>query len=244
MSVSHPATATLFDARGLLASLGVPHARVPRLEHAPLPRALAGRANADPLAQVPLSRRRFFGSALKEMTSALHGAETAPLPRTRTAATGQRLRPVERLKRLSLLADIAPGTELPASLFPALDAGEACANHQVCARVCPTGALSGYAQEEASGLRFDPSLCIECGACVRACPERAMQRYPESAPGQARTARALTRHLQRACEGCGAHFSSRNGAAQCPQCLKRTQLAHAGFSLTMSARRAAPGPRA
>ncbi len=242
----HPAAAQVDDAAQLLQSVGVLDARTPHLSRAALPNAPARPAQADPLAQAPLSRRGFFGSAVKEVTFVMSGAAISEGMPKAAAAAVQRVRPVERMKRLSLLADIAAasGTELPASLFPAVDVSEACADHQVCAGVCPTGALSGYSKDGASGLRFDPRRCIDCGACERSCPEQALHMDRQSVPGQAQIERPLTRHLQRTCNDCGTPFSARSGASLCPQCLKRTELARAGFSLAMSARRAAPSQRA
>lgn len=240
----HPAAAHLREATRLLQSIGVPEAALPRLARDPLPSLLADDARADPLAQAQLSRRGFFGSAAREATFAWSGAAES----TSKTATGsvERIRPVERLKRLSLLASSAgvSTAELPGGLFPAIGVGETCADHEVCAGVCPTGALSRYAKDGASGLRFDPRLCIDCGACERACPEQALQMYRESVPGQAQVGRPLTRHLQRTCTECGTLFSARSGAPLCPQCVKRAQLARAGFSLSMSARGAAPRQRA
>jgi ferredoxin len=240
----HPAAAHLREAARLLESIGVPEAATPRLAREPLPSALAGNAHADPLAHAQLSRRGFFGSAAREATFAWSGAVEA----TSKKASGpvERIRPVERLKRLSLLASIVgvSTAELPGGLFPAIGVGETCTDHEVCAGVCPTGALSRYAKDGASGLRFDPRLCIDCGACERACPEQALQMYRESVPGQAQVGRPLTRHLQRTCTECGNPFSVRNDASKCPQCAKRAELARAGSLLSMSARQAAPPPRA
>lgn len=46
-----------------------------------------------------------------------------------------------------------------------------CIGCTACARVCPTGAISGARQ---TIHVIDPELCIDCSTCTRVCPETAI----------------------------------------------------------------------
>ena len=45
-----------------------------------------------------------------------------------------------------------------------------------CVGACPTGALSDQADRPA--LRFDESLCVQCGLCAATCPEKVVTLAP------------------------------------------------------------------
>lgn len=55
----------------------------------------------------------------------------------------------------------------PAVLLPVTDAAR-CVNCGLCARICPTGAIS-----PGDGLHTDAGKCIRCAACVKDCPHGA-----------------------------------------------------------------------
>ena len=48
---------------------------------------------------------------------------------------------------------------------------EKCNGCAACARICPSGAISG---EKKKRHAINGSLCIECGACGRVCPQSAL----------------------------------------------------------------------
>jgi ferredoxin len=109
---------------------------------------------------------------------------------------------------------------VPAAAFPAIAIGESCEDHRVCAAICPTHALRGYADEGIAGLSFDARLCIGCGACVASCPAEAVS----LAPTGGESSRRLTAHRLRRCEGCEAQFADRAGGVTCPSCRKEAAL--------------------
>ena len=48
---------------------------------------------------------------------------------------------------------------------------ETCTGCTACAKVCPTGAISG---EKKGQHTIEARLCIECGACGRICPKESV----------------------------------------------------------------------
>lgn len=48
---------------------------------------------------------------------------------------------------------------------------DACIGCRACAKICPTGAVSGEKKEQHA---IDTPICIECGACGRVCPSEAV----------------------------------------------------------------------
>ncbi len=163
------------------------------------------RSNPDALNDVPtlrpvidgdqpaLSRRSFFGALgqLTRRTVATVIAESLPtsppdnsqipvdqrLPYRIPPSRGQLLR---QLKRLGMPADECIETEsIP---FAAILAdGDACSACRLCARFCPTGALSFAADTESFVLYFKAAICIDCGICTVACPEDAVRFGPQMA---------------------------------------------------------------
>jgi len=47
-----------------------------------------------------------------------------------------------------------------------------CTGCMACARICPTGAVTG---EKKQLHRIDAAICISCGACGRVCPSEAVR---------------------------------------------------------------------
>jgi ferredoxin len=101
--------------------------------------------------------------------------------------------PSERL--VAVLAELADqdglGTQLDGipTGIPRFTASR-CAGSGVCARICPTGALTMTRTVLAEAkpdqdvmaqfqLTFDPVRCTDCGQCLKVCPESALQRSRE-----------------------------------------------------------------
>ena len=115
------------------------------------------------------------------------------------------------------------GRSLPSSAFPVVRISDACADHRLCASICPTGALEAYVDDRI-GIAFAPDRCIACGACAAICPEQAvsLSQPDDGAPsGPVR----LTARTSRICGRCDADFSSADEAQElCPNCRKDTGL--------------------
>jgi ferredoxin len=238
---AHPLAQALSDARDLLKAAGTADASLPRLQERRLPASLMPGAIPEPSNEQRVSRRGFFRSLAREAVAAVSEATAAGEPgfSQPPLEPGLRVAPVERRKRISVLGVIAErnGKPLPATLFPTAWVEDSCCNHQICAGVCPTGALRAYSRDGATGVRFDPGACIACGACERACPEQAMRVGPVSAPEQPQEERPLTRFAERLCADCETPYADLDGEECCPVCRKSRELACSAFALG-TARRA------
>jgi formate hydrogenlyase subunit 6/NADH:ubiquinone oxidoreductase subunit I len=132
-----------------------------------------------------------------------------------------------RRERLSALAD---GRPLPAALFPTVAIAPTCCDNQVCARSCPTAALSVMDAPEATGIAFDAALCIACRACEQACPTRSIS-VASAGEGHYGGPVALRQVPQAVCRECEREFIARSGQSVCPGCHKDRDLAALGFAL-------------
>jgi ferredoxin len=227
----HPASEAMAEANRLL---GGTEPAI-RIEQRPLPQQVAAVGIPHPLDQRPTGRRGFLRHLAGE-------AVAIRLPEVTSSAApphdgNRRIEPAEQLARLAAFPD-----DPPAALLPTLTLGDDCCNHNVCARLCPTGALQVYEQNDHAGIRFDARRCIACEACLRGCPEQALSL--ESGGGSP-TPVTLSRHRLRECFECSRPFAtppfaSWPGAATdsepdedalpvCPACSKSRRLIRAGF---------------
>lgn len=216
---AHPAAPVIDEVRRLLDDCGVARTDGPRLIAMPLPAARMVEGMGEPLLESRVSRRALFtGQALRTSQPAPAAYATPP---AQTAGLGRR-RLLAALQRLS-----AAERPLPARLFPSLTANPDCADHHVCASACPTGALTGYADDAARGLRFDAAACIRCDLCTRLCPEQALTLDVSGETTADRTPQHLTRHATRTCPECGA--GHRNSEPVCPACRRDRDFARSAF---------------
>lgn len=239
---NHPAQEVLDAARELLAGLGVVEQALPRLERKPLPRGQMPAEIPDTLAARPMNRREFFTGVTRDAVRAI-----APAVAGRRDERAEARRPgparIEMTARLQLLAQVAMLSKrhrrsLPTELFPALRVSDACRNHNVCAAICPTGALHSYESEGGvAGIAFDSEACIACGDCTRACPEQAIELLALGDGEVPRGAAILTRWALRECHDCGYEFADPGSDTVCPTCRKTRELKHASFSQPFGADR-------
>ncbi len=133
------------------------------------------------------------------------------------------------MERIAQSAWLAP----PPGLFHRVDVSAACCNHQLCASICPTGALAVFEEAGRTELMFDTQLCVGCDECRSICPSGALSLLPNgyNADGQALPDHPirLTSFVGKSCPECGQSFTDKAGTDLCPQCEKRRQLASSAF---------------
>lgn len=84
----------------------------------------------------------------------------------------------------------------PDPLLPSVVVTGSCTACDVCAQICPAGALALTGED----LVFDPERCVECGECVTMCPENVLALNPRR-PG--RGVRVLAHVPKQQCMKCG-----------------------------------------
>ncbi len=230
----HPATLQLAEANRLLEAAGVPEAQRIVLKRRPLPQCDLPPEIPDPLTRGSMDRRSFLRGlsrraavAAADALPALSAAEAdePAAQRAVRAPSPERQRVVAAIERIAGRARLP----LPAQLFPALRVSDACANHNVCASVCPTGALAAWMEHAASGIAFDADACIACGDCERACPERAVTLLPEGDGSVPQAPARLTRFEERECPECQRPFAGGHGERLCGPCGKSLEFARSAF---------------
>jgi ferredoxin len=228
----YPAEPLIAELQRLLNAIGIPPANWPRRIALPLPAARMLEGMGEPLLEGRVSRRAFFrGRSVRPADS-----ERTPQPiRTPSRPGRGRQRLLSALERLG-----KPGTALPGDLFPRLTAGGDCADHRVCASVCPTGALQAYREAGAKGLRFDPAACIACTLCTHLCPEQALTLDRPDDDLTTRAAKRLTRHEVQTCPECRAEHV--NAEPLCLACQRDQDFARSAFHTLFGYRPAASGP--
>ena len=155
----------------------------------------------------PVSRRGLFG-VIKKLGPENPGEVVADEGRTPPAQTGRPIPLAERLphfvprQRAKILAIIDRATDTLASpdqpagkIQPAPSSNEVrsalpvaevkvdnnqCSACNLCARFCPTEALTYLSDEERFALAFHPRLCLglRCNICAVACPEEVVSLKP------------------------------------------------------------------
>ena len=234
----HPAAAAVSKARALLEGFGAPYAEGVAFEFRRLPQGACPlpAPHAEP---EPDASRRDFLRRLVSVRQAAPAADATP------ARLEAKLIPIQKTRALSALQRIAAmaGGAMPAALFPKIEISERCANHGVCATLCPIGALRRYEADGESGVEFDASACIACGDCQNTCPEQALRLMPQATSGVAAGATRITRWVVRECYECGREFADSGAGNLCPTCRKTRDLARTSFSQLFGAARNPHGER-
>jgi formate hydrogenlyase subunit 6/NADH:ubiquinone oxidoreductase subunit I len=141
------------------------------------------------------------------------------------------------MERIAQSTWLAP----PPGLFHSVEVSAACGNHQLCASICPTGALAVFDEAGRSELMFDTRLCIGCDECRSICPSGALSLLPNgyNADGEALPdhPKRLTSFNEKNCVECGQPFTDKAGEDLCPQCEKRRNLASSAFQSLFGSRR-------
>ena len=167
--------------------------------------------------------------AISELRSALRAAQ----PEMTTSLAPSRDRDAPAYDR-EALPRVVLGQGAPLGVHRAAGGCTACG---VCARTCPTRALSLSTGKGITSLVLDPAACTGCGVCVQTCPEGVLDVVPgvdlnllDGGPAP------IVRVTVATCPGCGdstpALPSSANLrplpaelAARCPGCRQTALLA-------------------
>ena len=242
----HPVNASLARAQSLLEAAGCGAGRLPRLRSQHLPAELMPVEIPGPDSETKISRRSFFSALTAKATIAIdqvkplteglemrrrRGFEREPVP------SRERQRVLLGIQQIGQSAWVTP----PPDLFHRIEVSAACDNSQLCASICPTGALAVFDEAERSELMFDTRLCIGCDECRSICPSGALSLLPNgyNADGQALPDHPirLTSFGEKNCDECGQPFTDKAGEDRCPQCEKRRQLASSAFQSLFGTRR-------
>ncbi len=233
----HAATRALASAQEWLLAAGVARDRLPRFVREPRPVRQMPAAIPEAAMQRKVSRRNFFRSVAAQAVDAAQAAR----PRAAAYIPYRCGASAERKRLLDSVAEAArqSARPLPVSLFSTATLTDACDGHGICARICPTGALS-LRDDAADGgrtLAFDAAACIACGSCAKACPERALR--IEAATALPAGPIELGRWVLRECEECGEAYSdgaNSTPATLCAPCSKNRMLAKDAFGALHGAR--------
>lgn len=242
----HPAQAALAQARALLQATGMAEAQLPRPRLAPLPPHLMPTEIPAPVTETKLGRRVFF-SMLSAKTAVVvdkvmplaqaqvrrrRGFEKSPVPSTER----------ERLLLGTALIAKAGHAGQPRSLYCKVEVSADCCNHQLCASICPTGALAVFEQGSRTELMFDTQLCIGCQECKAICPSGALSVLPNgyADPNDVLPEYPirLTSFGEKTCQECTRVYTEKSNEENlCPQCQKRRNLASSAFQSLFGPRR-------
>lgn len=230
----HPIHASLERARALLDAAGLKSNRLPRLRSLYLPADLMPIEIPDSETETKMSRRSFF--------NALTAKAVVTLDKVKPLAPGVDVRrrrgferdPVPSRERERLLRGIeligkSAGVIQPLGLFYQIVITDACNNHQLCASICPTGALAVYDEGNRLELMFDTLLCIGCNECHSICPSGALSALPDKYDALPDHPIRLTSFVENNCSECGQKYTDKAGLELCPQCEKRHHLASSAF---------------
>lgn len=177
-------------------------------------------------ANPPLSRRDLFRLASRQgQVAVARSLEKRPdHPGKHPVRLRQRL--LNALQHLDGPADAS--ASLAGLGFASLSVSEACTACQVCARACPTGALTFEATDSTHySLAYDPRLCTGCQVCAHVCAADAIAIDPapqisavfDAPPGGVTLS---TGELTR-CRRCNASIAARPWVTLCPICEARRQ---------------------
>lgn len=233
-STNHPAQANLEQAVALLEAAGLATDQMPILRSAHLPASLMPIDIPEPVTETGMSRRAFF--------SALTSKTVAAIDKVKPLAPGLEARqrrgfergPVPSRERERLLRGVemiykSAGVTPPPKLFFRVAISDACNNHQLCANICPTGALAVCEQGSRAELIFDTRLCIGCNECHSICPSGALSVLPNGYDVLPDHPIRLTYFVENTCPECGHAYADKAGENLCPQCQKRHHLASSAF---------------
>ncbi|MCB8966652.1 MAG: 4Fe-4S binding protein [Ardenticatenaceae bacterium] len=138
----------------------------------------------------------------------------------------KRLRFLQGVRQLALLAAMEADASLSGWGFALADVNDECTACGVCARTCPTGALQLETAVSTYKLTFSPQICIACDICAHVCAPQAITLIHD--PTFAQVFDAATEQIVQAgslqtCSKCHARFAAHSETQLCPICTFRRQ---------------------
>ncbi|MFZ2300331.1 MAG: 4Fe-4S binding protein [Gallionella sp.] len=241
-SLDHPVHASLEQAKSLLDAAGLATGRLPMLRSVHLSDDLMPIDIPEPVTETRMSRRAFF-SALTSKTVATIDKVKPLVPELEARQRrGFEKAPVSSRERERMLRGMelickSAGATSPHKLFFRVAISDACNNHQLCASICPTGALAVFEQGDRTELTFDTRLCIGCNECYSICSSKALSVLPNGYNVLPDHPIRLTSFGENTCPECNQTYTDKTGENLCPQCQKRHHLANSAFQSLFGSRR-------
>lgn len=170
----------------------------------------------------PVSRRGLLGLVTGQVTRA-----DDLLPRDAPQVEDGRSAPRERRRLLNVLRHVPqsdPLAPVPLAGVAFLKPSGDCTACEVCARVCPTGALTIEKDDDRFRLRFAVGQCTACNLCVDLCDANALA-WDDSAAtvSEMLDPEPINLHVNtlHKCKKCGARFAGEPDNGLCPVCAFR-----------------------
>ncbi len=165
-----------------------------------------------------MGRREFFSVLGREghSRSLKLAGDVAAAVRERLSPPAKRSPAVPERRRML----ICLGQRHLQPFLTGMSASDRCDGCMMCARFCPTGALSeerGEEKGERLCLGFSAERCVQCDLCLDICPRAALGYRPPDSPGDS----ILFSAPLGACPSCGREAV---GGGLCLQCAKEQML--------------------
>lgn len=125
-----------------------------------------------------LSRRNFFRLLSLQAEDDLNRLAQRDEPQVAGLISAPRDRR-RQIRALRVLAQSQPDRVVIDDELVVLEADDRCTACEVCANVCPTGAIAIHKEEDRYALTFAPADCTRCGLCLEICEPDAL-RYGRS----------------------------------------------------------------
>ena len=170
----------------------------------------------------PVSRRGFFQTLARQSVA---GVDDIQLPNA-PQIEGERSAPRERRRLMNGLHFVAQrGTDASIAVegFMRLGVTDGCTACGLCARVCPTGALTVDVTDDHFEVIFSAAQCTDCGICTRFCGPGVLQRYgaPTYDDVLAPELWLLHEGALAHCQRCSATYAAEPDETLCPICRVR-----------------------
>lgn len=170
----------------------------------------------------PVSRRGFFQTLARQRVVAVEDIQPANTPQIE----GERSAPRERRRLVNALHYVAQqgtATQIGVEGFTRLGVVDGCTACGLCARVCPTGALTFEQTDDHYEVIFSAAQCTDCGICINFCQPGVLQRYgpPSYDDVLAPELWLLYEGTLTKCRKCGVPYAGDEHSEMCHVCAER-----------------------